>query len=97
MFCQEGNVARTLAQGRQAQLDDIDTVKQILAEAATDHLGRQVAMGSADQAYIDGDLPLASDRTCLLFLQDAQQLDLGRQGQFCHLVEEEGAAIRGLE
>ena len=52
-LCQVQDVLAALAQGWQRQLQYVDAVKQVLAEAAIGGQAVQVAVGGADQAHID--------------------------------------------
>ena len=54
-------------------------------------------MGGGQDAHIDHVLDRRSQLAHTLFLDRAQQLDLHRQGQVCHFVEEQRPAVCGLE
>ena len=70
---------------------------EILAEGAVAIGGFQVAVGSGDYAHVHRDVIVAAHRTNFLFLQDAQKLGLHFEGQLANFIEEDRAAMRGLE
>ncbi len=90
---EERDVAPALAQGRQAQIDDIDPVIEILAEMSGEHLGGQIAVGRGDHPCVDRNLLVAADRAVTPLLQHAQQLRLQGKRHLADLVEKEGAVI----
>ena len=94
---QAGDVLGPLPQGRHAQLDHIDTVEEVLTKTPGVHLLLKVAVAGADDTHVHRDLLLGPDGPHVPFLDRAQQLDLGGQGQVGHLVEEEGPALGRLE
>jgi hypothetical protein len=66
----------TLAQRRQAQIDDVEAVQQVFAERAVlDRLG-QVAVAGGQDADVDAHRLGAADAVDLAFLNGAQQLGL---------------------
>ena len=83
--------------GGTTMLDDVEAVVQVLAEAAGLHLGAQVLVRGADDAHVDRRLGHRADRPHRALLDHAQQLALHRQRQVADLVEEQRAALRGLE
>ncbi len=94
---QHRDVVAPLAQRRQLQLDDVEPVEEVLAEAAAPHALRQVLVRRADDAHVDRLFDRRADLAGTLFLDRAQQLDLHRQRQVGDLVEEQRAAVGGLE
>jgi hypothetical protein len=94
---EQAQVALAVAQRREAQDGDGEAKEQVLAEAAGGDLGEEVAVGGRDDADVDlarGGFAHAGD---IVLLQGAQELDLGGEGQLAELVEEERAAVGGLE
>jgi hypothetical protein len=91
------DVLAALAQGRHAQLDHVEAVEQILAEARRLDHRLQVLVGGAEDAHIHGRLGRVAEAAELLLLDRPQQLDLHRQRQIAHLVEEQRAAVGRLE
>jgi hypothetical protein len=90
-------VAHALAQRRHDDADDVEPVVQVLAEAAGLHLGRQVLVRGAEDAHVDRHLGRPAQRPHGALLDDAQQLALHGQRQVADLVEEQRAALGGLE
>src|SRR5712692_5204810 len=78
------HVLAAFAQRRHRQLDDVDTVEQVLPEAARRDQRGELLMRGADDAH-----PPLLDR--------AQQLHLHGERQVGHLVEEQRAPVRRLE
>jgi hypothetical protein len=60
----------------------------------SDHL-LEVLVGGKDEAGAQWDEPVAADATEFALLEDAQELDLGGEGEFADLIEEEGT-VGGL-
>ncbi|MCY1399740.1 hypothetical protein D9M71_148030 [compost metagenome] len=77
---QQRDVLAALAQRRNPQLDDVQPVVQVLAEAPGGDFGGQVLVRRAEDAHVHRHFLLAAHRAHGLFLDGAQQLDLHRQG-----------------
>lgn len=90
-------VAAAFAQRRHAQFDHVDAVVQIVSKTAVGDQVAQVLVGGRQDAYVHQGFAGGADRTHRFFLDGAQQLDLHLQRQFGHFVQEQGAAVRGLE
>src|SRR5690606_17914791 len=88
---QERDVALALAQRRQAHLDHVEPVVEVLAEAALPDLLQQIAVGRRDQPYVDLDGLDAAHPLELLLLDRAEQLHLHVDRDLADLVEEERA------
>src|SRR5580704_13132570 len=71
-----GNVFPALTQGRQGDLQDVETVEQVLAKASGGDTLRQQAMGGGDDTDIDRDTLVATDRCDPVIFEDPQQLGL---------------------
>src|SRR5215471_3155942 len=97
MLNQEREIARAIAQRRHGDLDDVDAVKQILAEQALANAGAEIAMGRRYDPHVDLDGRRAPDGLERSLLQHAQQLGLHGGGQLGDLVEEQRAAVRRRE
>ncbi len=82
-------------QGRQAQIDDVEPVEEIFAEGSVFDHGRQVAVGSGQDARFDGHGVVCADGPDLFFLQGAKKLGLQVERQFANLIEEDGSGFRG--
>src|SRR5882724_11515918 len=70
------NVVPAFAQGRQGDLQDVETVEQVLAKASGGDTLRQQAMGGGDDTDIDRDALVTADRRDPVIFEDAQQLGL---------------------
>ena len=93
--CDEWNVFRPLLKRRRVDAHDVDAVVEILAELAfSDELG-QILMGGEDEAGAERDEPVAAQAAELHLLQDAEELDLGKEAQIADFIEEE-RAVGGL-
>src|SRR3546814_2416548 len=91
------DVARALRQRRQAQLDAVESVEQVLAEAAVGDQRGKVGVGRADDAHRDAALAVAAQAFEAPGLQHPQQLDLPGQRQRADLVEEQRASVGGFK
>src|ERR1043165_8581639 len=90
---QRSEVRRALPERGYVDRNNIQTMKQVVAEGAVRNHLLQVAIGRGNYANADGDLSLFADRQHSIFLQDAEQLRLQRQVQVANLVQEQHAAI----
>jgi hypothetical protein len=97
MLRQQRDVLTPLRQRRDVQVDDVEPVVQILAEAAFRDPGFHVAVAGGDEANIDLHRSGAAHRQHFLFLDRAQQLDLHGRRHFGDLVEKQRAAVSGDE
>ena len=93
---QRQDVLGAVAQRRQVDVDDVQPVEQVLAEAAVRQALFQILVGGGDDAHVDLLAARRPQRPDLALLQDAQQLGLQRGRQLADLVEEQGAAV-GLD
>src|SRR5712692_2674473 len=91
------HVLAAFAQRRHRQLDDVDTVEQVLPEAARRDQRGELLMCGADDAHVDRILLRRADLAHPPLLDRAQQLHLHGERQLGHLVEEQRAAVRRLE
>ncbi len=89
--------SRRSSQGRQAHVHDVQAVVEILAEVTFTHHLLQVAVRCRYDAHVDVDRIGRADRPNLVFLQHAQQLHLQAHRHVADLVEQQGAALGGLE
>ena len=93
MMRQSANVLGPFAQGRNAQIDDIQAIQKVFAEGAVlDRFG-QVPVGGGDDADIHLDRLGAADPVDFAFLNGAQQLGLQARIHFADFVQQQGAAI----
>ena len=91
------DVAAALAQRRQLDVDDVEAVVEVLAEAALLHLGGEVAVRRGDDAHVDRDGLVAADALERPLLEHAEELHLHGRRDLADLVEEERAAVGLLE
>ena len=61
------------------------------------HIREQVAIRRGEYAHVDGPRPVLTDAPDLAFLQDPEQFDLHGRRDIADFVEEQRAAVRGLE
>src|SRR6185436_7688787 len=94
---QHREISLALAQQRQAQVENVDAVEEILAEQSQRHVLAQVAMRRRDQPDIDLDRNVRSQRFDRSILEDAQQLGLRRRRQLGDLVEKQSSAVGRAE
>ncbi len=97
MVGQRRDVARPLAQRRDAQADHVEAEVQVLAEAAGGDLCRQVAVRGGEDAHVDAHRAAAAEAVDLALLDGAQQLGLQAGVHLADLVEQQRAAVGRLE
>jgi hypothetical protein len=94
---EQRNVFAPLTERRQRHRDDVQAVKEVLAERPLlDHLA-QVHVARGDDADVESHRARFADTLDLALLQRAQQLGLQRQRHRRQLVDEERAAMGELE
>ncbi len=94
---QRGQVIHALLERRQVDGDHAQPVCEVLAEGLLrDRLG-ELAVGGRHHAHVDHDVVGSADAVDAVILEHAQELDLGGERQLGDLVEEERAAVRGLD
>ena len=86
-----------IAQRGQRDLDDVQPVVQILAEATGGDLVEQVAVRGGDDTDVDVPRRRCADALHFAVLHDTQQLRLHRQRHLADFVEKDRAAVRELE
>src|SRR5262249_25235137 len=94
---EEGNLFRSLAQGRHDDLDHVQPIVEVVAKAAGRHGLFQVLVGGGQDPHIDLDGGAASQAGELAVLEDMQELALEGRMQIADLVEEDRAVVGGLE
>jgi hypothetical protein len=97
MIRKHRDVGRTFAKAGNAQGDDVEAEIQVLAERASPDFGAEVAVGGCQDADVDAHGRAAADTVDLAFLEDAQKFRLQPDVHLADLVEQQGAAVRGLE
>ncbi len=94
---EDRQVLQPLAQGRQAQRQDIEAIVQVGPERAGRHHGRQIPAGGGDDPHVHGAQPGRTQGLDFPFLEHAQQLGLEHEGHVAHLVQKQAAAVGELE
>ena len=61
------------------------------------HIREQIAIRRGEDTHVDAPRPVLTDAPHLAFLQDAEQFDLHGRRYIADFVEEQRAAVRGLE
>ena len=98
MLREQRDVVAAIAQRWHAHRDDVQAVEEILAEPTGLDLTGEVDVRGGDQADVDATgLAARAEALDLALLQHAQELDLHVAGDLADLVEEQRAAVRGLE
>src|SRR5262249_8403283 len=85
-------VVWSFTQRRQAELIDVQSVKQIEAEASGFDLGRQVFVGGGDDTDIDFDAVSIAKRIDDVVFQHAEQFHLCRWAHLADLIKEQRAS-----
>src|SRR6185295_2652434 len=97
MHGERRNVRLPLAEGRQVQVYDVQTVVEVLAESSgRDHF-LQVAVRCGDDPHVDAQRLAATDALELALLQNPEQFHLRRQRDLADFVEEQRSTVRLLE
>src|SRR5713101_8103738 len=94
---QQRYVLAPLPEVRQLNLDDIETVKEILSEAILRHESGQILVSTRNHPKVQGNLFLPSQREKLAIHQNSEKLGLETGTQRPDLVEEESSAVGHLE
>ena len=92
-----GNVFATVAQRRQLQVDDVEAVIEIFAEAAFPDQREQIDVGGGDDAHVDLELFGAAEAHELALLNHAQELGLRLRADGGDFVEEDRSLIGDFE
>lgn len=88
-------VAGTFAQAGQRDRDDVEPVKQILAEAPRLHLFGEIAVGRGDDAHVGAAGRGLPHPLVFALLEEAEQFGLDGERQFADLVEKKRATGGG--
>ena len=91
------NILAALTQGRQVDVDGVDAVEEVFAEAPLGHHAEQVAVRRRDQPDVDLARRVAAHADDLPALDGRQQLRLQVRREVADLVQEERSAVRDLE
>src|SRR3984957_13386424 len=91
------NIFLALAEGRDPQRNNIETVVKIVAEAAAFNFGFEVAIRSGNDARVNANSQCTADTLEALLLDEPQKLGLQRGSEIGNLVEKDGAAVGSFE
>ena len=94
---QQRDVFAPIVERRQLDVDDVQSVVKIFAEATFAHELLQIAVRRRDDAHVDLHCFGAADRAHLVLLQHAQQFDLQPHRHVADFVQHQGAALGRLE
>ena len=94
---EQGKVLAPLVQRRQAELDDVQAMVQILAKVLPLALGFEILVRRRDDSHVDRNRPPSTHPFDHALLQHTQEFGLRRQAQVTHLVQEQGPAIGHLK
>src|ERR1700722_20356311 len=90
---QQRDIFLPVPQGRYVERNDVQAVKEILAEVSLGNLFFQVFIGRGNDPDIDLDGLRGADRGETLFVQRAQNLGLHFEAHVTDLIEEQGPLI----
>ena len=93
MTRQHRNIFAPLTQGRQAQANHIQTVKQVFAECALLHPLFQVLVGGCNHPHIGFDGAVAAHAVEVAIAQDPQQAGLQIELHVTNFIQEQCATI----
>jgi hypothetical protein len=94
---QRQDVFAPFAQRRYDDLDNPETIVQILTEPRAMHIREEIAIGGREYPHVDGRYPVLTDAAHLAFLQHPQQFHLHGRRHIADLVEEQRATVGSLE
>ena len=94
MLGERQDVLRPRPQRREIELDHVQPVVQVLAEAAVREHRLEVLVRRREHAHVDPLVLGGTERSHLVLLQHAQELGLQRQRELADLVEEDRAVVR---
>src|SRR5437899_11673668 len=94
---EQGNVFRTLVQGRHVNGKDIETIEQVGPKSLLLDERREITVRSRDQSSVRAERAAASQSLELPLLQTAEALLLEIEGNLADLVQEDRPAVGELE
>ncbi len=97
IFGQRLDIVGAVAERRDDDPGDVEPVIKVLAESAGRDLLGEVAVCRRDDARVGAEGLSSADALELTLLDDAEDLDLGRQGQLADLVEKDRSSGRAFE
>ncbi len=94
---QKRDVLLALAEGRDVDVHDVESIEEVLAESPLLDLGLEILVGGGDDAGVHLEGFLASHALELLVLEHAQDLYLYALADLADFVEEDASHVRELE
>ena len=94
---QRDNLVPPFAQGRHADIDDLQPVVQILAELSRPNHLPEVTVGGGNHAHVDGDRAIAAEAREFAVLQHVKELGLQRGRHLPDLIEHDRALMGEFE
>ena len=94
---QRRDVLFSFPERRQKDGDDVQAEEEVLAEQSVPDGLFEIPVRGRDDPDVELPDPGVADPAAFPFLEKAEQLDLRRQGDLSDFVEEERAAVGGLE
>ncbi len=92
------DVLAPFAKGRNLNVDDVETIVQVLAEGLVGDVLHQLPMSGCDDAHVERrQAPIRTDTLDFSGLEKAKQERLHAQAHLTDFVHEDGAAVRGFE
>jgi hypothetical protein len=88
VFDEGGDVVAAVAERRDVERDDVETVEEVCAEAAGGDVLGEVAVGGGDDADVGLAVACGADAAEATLFEEAQELDLRLRGHLADLVEE---------
>ena len=96
MARQRRQIVEAFAQCGNLKREDGEAVVEVETEGAVDDTLLEVAVGGGEDADVDPRDLVVSDALNLAALEEAEELGLNRERELSNLVQEERAAVRGL-
>src|ERR1035437_3824226 len=93
IISQRNDVGTALAQWRNYDGEDVESVVEVFTKLLLTHHVFQVAIGSGNNSNVYLDWFVGTNSLQCLFLQDAQKLCLRRQGELANFIDKYGSTI----
>src|SRR5579862_9689863 len=91
VFDQHGHVRNSFSKRRNLNRENMQAVKQVTPESSSADGGLEVPIGGCDNPDVGTDSTSASNTLEFVFLQDAEEGNLGLSWKLSDFVEEDGA------
>src|ERR1039457_5168768 len=86
------DIRPALAQGRHAELEDVEPIAEVGSERPAAHRLGQVAVRARHETYVDVQLLVSADSPIGAGVEDAKELHLQLGRHLRHLVQEKGSS-----